>query len=265
MSTAAVKTDATEAITALERILEEARPRLPRMSFSAWLGHVPQIDSITDQRITELVTGLDDSKSREIIARIQARVGRLSLKTAVTQEVVGISKQLLAFGAAGLGLVLAFVGNAQHVPIFAQKFLAIVGILYVELLAVSIVVLLLYLAQARFRYPFLYFDKIGNAAPFFYYSAVSNDISRSPVQLARARLVAVTRYAQDFARFAGEIVGESTQGELRAELQQYFLLLEYQGYVHQFGIRLTNLFLYGLCAVGLTFLTLVVLLMVGAL
>jgi hypothetical protein len=76
--------------------------------------------------------------------------------------VVGICKQVLAFGIAGIALAVGFLDKLKTVPLGAQKLLAVIGVFYVELLLCSLFVLIMYTLQSRFRYPFLYFDRIGN-------------------------------------------------------------------------------------------------------
>jgi hypothetical protein len=98
--------------------------------------------------------------------------------------------------------------------------------------------------QARFRYPSLYFENIGNAWPFFYYATIT-PVARAPIQSASQRFVAAAAYAKDFASFSERVLKEEPKERLRAELQQYFLLMSYQGYVHQFSLRLASIFIYG--------------------
>jgi hypothetical protein len=128
-----------------------------------------------------------------------------------------------------------------------QKAIVIAGIVYFELVLVSLLVLFFYLLQARFRYPFLSFERISNTWPWFYYASVSPEVPRAPVQTPRERFLAACLYGKDLVRFANNAVGETEQEELRVEIQQYFLLLAYQGYVHQFSLRLTNIFFLRSC------------------
>jgi hypothetical protein len=65
------------------------------------------------------------------------------------------------------------------------------------------------------------------------------------MQLPRTRLQGSELYAKDMLRFTSRCLGEDKREQLRIELQQYYLLIAYQGYVHQFGLRLANTFLYG--------------------
>jgi len=176
---------------------------------------------------------------------IKERREKLALSSSSTDQVVGICKQILAFGAAGLALSVGFSDKIHTFGIRVQQLIALTGIFYVELVLLSLVVLVWYLLQAHFRYPFLYFKKIGNAWPYFYYSSISRDVGRSPVQDATIRAEAGFSYAEDFVKFSDACLKETPKDRLRAELQQYFVLISYQGYVQQFALRLSNIFFYG--------------------
>jgi hypothetical protein len=197
-------------------------------------------------------------KPSEIVERIRNRRSALSLSSDITTEVVGVCKQILAFGAAGLGLSLGFADKIRLLPPGLQKALVIGGIVYFELVLVSLLVLCWYLLHAHFRYPFLHFQQIGNTWPWFYYASVSPDIPRGPVQFPRQVFRGGRLYAEDLVRFADRVVKETDDEELRVELQQYFLLLAFQGYVNQFSLRMTNLFFYGITGAVATLITLAI-------
>ena len=201
------------------------------------------IEKAADKFLTD-ITDTAPSPSA-LIERILKRRSSLSLASDITTEVVGICKQVLAFGAAGLGLSLGFADKFALLPAGLQKTIVILGTVYLELVLVSLLVLFFYLLQARFRYPFLSFERIGNTWPWFYYASIASDVPRSPLQSPRKRFFAARLYAEDLVRFADRVVAETDKNELRAEIQQYFLLLAYQGYVHQFSLRLTNIFFCG--------------------
>jgi len=212
------------------------------------VGTYAEIEKATDARIEILVRQKSEPECKVLAELIRTRRGQLPLSTGITDQILAICGTLLGFGAAGLGLSIGFIDKLRQLEPIWQKVLVAVGVVYLELVTVSIAVLVLYLLQARFRYPFLYFRKIGNTWPWFYYTTVSQEISRSALQSRKARREAATHYAQDFEVFAGKALAETPHEALRNELQQYYLLVSYQGYVNQFSLRLTNLFLYGLVA-----------------
>jgi hypothetical protein len=205
---------------------------------------LPLIDDQTNVEITALLSGVTNDKLKDI----HARRDKLPLSSDITNQVISVCGTLLGFGAAGVRLSVGFADKIRQLTPLAQKIIVAAGIVYSELAAVSLMVLVLYMIQARFRYPFLYLKKIGNTWPWFYYATISPDISRRAVQTNDELLAAARHYATDFIAFANKVIGETPGDELRNELQQYYLLIAYQGYVQQFSLRLTNLFFYGLIA-----------------
>jgi hypothetical protein len=209
---------------------------------------LPEIDAKINAEITNLLGTVDDARRAEILSRIRARRDKLSLSSDITDHVLSVCGTLLGFGAAGLGLSVGFADKIRQFDPLVQKVIVAVGIVYLELALVSLIVLLLYMLQARFRYPFLYFGKIGNTWPWFYYASISPAVSRRSIQTRGELLAAAQHYASDFVAFSKKAADETPADELRNELQQYYLLIAYQGYVHQFSLRLANLFFYGLIA-----------------
>lgn len=227
---------------------------------SDYRTNLPAIDDATDKKITDLLSGVakpDDGAGKpesaaakptaaEMLTRIRARRDKIPLSSSTTDRILGICTTLLGFGAAGLGLSVGFLDKLRQLDLLTQKIIVAAGIVYFELVLVSLIVLVLYVSQARFRYPYLYFKKIGNTWPWFYYATVSPEVSRNPFQGREARLKAAQLFASDFEAFSQKAIAETKADELRNELQQYYLLIAYQGYAHQFSLRLTNFFLYGL-------------------
>jgi hypothetical protein len=238
------------AIVALER----AAAALSKTQFRGgrWTAHLAEIEDLADQYVEELVaeaaTSLKPEEIDKLSERIRVRRQALPLSSSSRVEILGISKQILAFGGAGLAAALATANNIRSASATVQSILALVGILYLELTIVSLVVLIIYMLQARYRYPYLYFEKIGNAWPFFYYASISNDVPRTEIPAGRHQFSGAYLYARDFVRFAHRNLSETPAQRLRAELQQYFLLMSYQGYSHQFSLRLAAVFYYGFAA-----------------
>jgi hypothetical protein len=212
--------------------------------FSDWTVLFRPIEAVTDEFVNKSIEKFS-GKYEDLINIIKGRRERLSLSSGITNQIIGICQQILAFGAAGVALTVGFIDKIKQFSVLVQKSLAIVGIFYSELVFMSLLVLIWYMLQARFRYPSLYFENIGNAWPFFYYATIT-PVTRAPIQTARQRFAASATYAIDFANFTEEVLNEDPKGRLRAELQQYFLLMSYQAYVHQFSLRLASIFTYGL-------------------
>src|SRR5262249_15893018 len=113
----------------------------------------------------------EDAKKeyRAFIDRLAERRKGLSVKPEFTSEVVGICKEIVAFGAALLGLLIAFFPRLTELSSFWRSMLGLAALLTLDLTAVSLLVMIWFFVQARSRYPFLYLNSLGNAPPFFYY------------------------------------------------------------------------------------------------
>ncbi len=231
---------------------------------TTWSALFSPIEDAVDQYLTAVITSTPDADVEKIIRCIKDRREKVSLSTGITDQILGICQQILVFGAAGLALTIGFLDKVRSFSLVVQKIMAIGGIFYLELVGLSLLVLVWYMLQAHFRYPFLYFRKIGNAWPWFYYASIS-EVSRRPVQLAKARFGASSSYAKDFAAFAYKALTEKPRERLRAELQQYFLLMAYSGYLHQFSLRLTDLFFYGFAGAVLSAMIFLAAVLKGAL
>ena len=256
---------------ALRGFIDELTERFPIV----YAAKLDEIESNTEDEINALLAVLGEQQLDTLIETIRVRRGLVDTSAAYGNEVVSTSKQILAFGGAGIGLVAAV---APKLSDLAPSFLKVVGLaalFYVNLTGLSLFTILRFIWVSRFRYPFLYLRKIGNTIPFFYYQAISPQVPRSMLQTADEKCSAVELYAADFLQFAKHLIPNSpTQpvavpnsqqkqtpiGQIetpdirlkrqvaRDELQQYFLLISYQGYVNQFEVRMNNQFFYGLSA-----------------
>lgn len=251
------------AVTQIENVANAGRRKLSWFSINGWKADLPEIERAANDAVDNLLATLQgkDTAKNALLEVVKDRRGKIPLSTGITDQIIGICQSLLAFGAGGLALSLAFIDKASKLSVPVQKYLAIAGIFYVELVIVSVLTLILYMLQARFRFPFLYFSKSGNAWPWFYYASINPDVPRGAVQFARKRLKASELYAQDLVKFTQRVLEEDDTRRLRNEIQQYFLLMSYQGYVNQFSLRLANLFMYGF--VGAFIAALIMLLLVS--
>jgi hypothetical protein len=247
-------------VTAIELDYKANLPKLSLLRPNNYAALFQDTEKITVEFLKQITKNpVSGKKPSEIVDRIRKRRSALSLTSDITTEVVGICKQILAFGAAGLALSLGFADKIRLLAPGLQKAVVIGGIVYFELVLVSLLVLSWYLLQARFRYPFLHFRDIGNTWPWFYYASVSPQVPRRPIQFPRQVLHGGALFAQDLVRFADKTVKESEEDELQLELQQYFVLLAFQGYVNQFSLRMTNLFFYGISGAVVTLIALAIL------
>ena len=259
----------TPAKSPLEETLDKIKkPEQDKVSkvgwFSDWTESFKDIEQQADEFFRKQIQDVPEANLKDLIELVKNRRERLSLSSGITSQIVGICQQLLAFGAAGLALTIGFIDKIRQFSIPVQKYLALVGIFYFELVLVSLLVLTLYTLQARFRYPSIYFDKIGNAWPFFYYATIT-PVPRFPLQTSRHRFKASAEYAKDLLKFADDVLKEDPRERLQLELQQYFLLMSYQAYVHQFSLRLARLFMYGFAGALVTAVAMLVGVKVGLL
>jgi len=211
-----------------------------------WTTVLRPIEDVADPELDRIVSTVDNCDIKNFIDIIKDRRQKLPLSSSTGAQITSLCGQLLAFGAAGLALAIGFIDKIEQLAPSLKQVLFVLGIFYTELVLLSLFIIITYLLQATFRYPYLYFDRIGNAWPSFYYATLSRDVSRNPIELPPARLHASRRYATDMLDFALRNVTETPRQRLRNELQQYFLLVAYQGYSHQFSLRLGNSFIYGL-------------------
>jgi len=215
--------------------------------FADWQELLSGLEVIAEKQLERILASVsDDTRADELTRTIKERRDKLPLRTGYLDGILSTCGLILTFGAAGVALAVGFADKLAALTAAVQHLLYILGVFYAELVLLSLVIIVMYLAQARFRYPFIYLRKIGNAWPWFYYASISDDVSRSLFQLKSVKFRDAGTYAKDLLEFADRCVGETKSQRLRNEIQQYFLLMAYSGYAHQFGLRLANLFIYGL-------------------
>jgi hypothetical protein len=187
----------------------------------------------------------DDETVGYLIDKIRKRRALLTIKPEFTPEVVGIAKQIIAFGGAGIGVVLVSgKGNIQNV----NALTAAVATFYLNITAVSMIILMWFFFQARTRYPWLYLEHLGNSSQYFYYNAAPLDYRYRPVYLRRRNQQireALHKFLDSLDRFKTSTITETKRAELKNEITQYHLLMFYQGYLDQYEQQLTHAALYG--------------------
>jgi hypothetical protein len=250
---------------AVRGILDELNNRFARDYAAA----LQELEDGANTKLDDLLGELSEEELDYLLTTIRARRGLLSIGAAYGNEVVATSKQILAFGGAGIGLAAAFLQRLSEVPPFILKTVAVVALFYGNLILLSLYIIFSFSWQARFRYPFLYFKRIGNTVPFFYYQAISSDTPRSMFQSGEVKYKAASLYASDLVKFVRyhvdsvvseeDVAADSADDSspvrrsllrakrriVRDEIQQYFLVVSYQGYVNQFEVKMNNHFLFG--------------------
>lgn len=247
---------------ALLGILDEFRHRLRKQHGA----EIDRIEAETEANVENCLAGLNRDELASLLEIVQTRRAMVDVNPAYSNEVVNISKQILSFGVAGLALAAALFRDLQNLPTGVLRLVGIIALFYLNLMLLSLFIVFIFLWQTRFRYPFLYFKRIGNTVPFFYYRSISPQTPRDVFQSAGQKLDAMRLYADDLVRFVAyfsqavqghvpaltppdktpQLAKEGLTYMLKDELKQYFLLLAYQGYVNQYEVRITNYYLYGL-------------------
>jgi hypothetical protein len=208
-----------------------------------------ETEQLIEKQLNRFDVGTEDGKKRlkEFVDRLADRRKNLHINPEFTPQVVGVCQQILAFGMAGLGLIVAFWSRLTGLTPFWQALAKAAFLVSLNLTAIAFTVLLWFFVQARSRYPFLFLERFGNAKPFFYYETLSRRWSYSPISSRRGIAKANLQYLSDLAAFTETMVDEdeSLLKRARYELQQYFLLIAYQGYLDQYEMQLEHIFLYG--------------------
>ena len=215
------------------------------------------LDSETSEALDNIVREFcapRDAPIDELVERIRARRQALPLKSGEATEIVGLCKQTIVVGGAVLAMLVTLFGPqyAALTGMGTKKALTVIGIFAGELWMLSLAILILHVLQSTFRYPFLYLRRTGNAWPYFYYAALDPMTPRWPLNSRGHRKDGARYYSKDLLATAKRVVAETPSGRLRNELQQYSLLLSYQGYSHQFSLRLCRWYLVGFVGLSLS-------------
>jgi hypothetical protein len=224
-----------------------------RRSFeSAICDKMLRLEHIVDRRLDSYLNKIaltsvqDKVEIDKLIVRVRERRLNLHIKPEFTPEVVGVCKHILAFGAAGLGLAVAFSDNLDVVTDGWRRALIFVSLFYFNLTITSLLVLILFFIQARSRYPFLFLHHLGNRWPFFYYATLTPTQSWRPLLSPWGIYRSNITYMHDLIKMTKNVIAEDKEPrmELKNEILQYFLLLRYQGYLDQYELQLVNTFMY---------------------
>lgn len=253
-------------IAEINTFINDMNTELSRLS--SFHEKLELIDKRCSFNLSRLIIKLAKNKSTARLKELRMTITEyrksVPLGTGITNQILSICQQILAFGIAGFALSLGFLDKIHTLHDSTQRLITIGGVFYGQLMLVSLYVLILYMAQARFRYPFLHLEKTGNSWLHFYYASISEDVPYSTFQTKSSKLKANTLYAQDFLKFVGKTVSIDEKRLLKAELQQYFLLISLQGYNNQQSLRLANHFIYGFLGVSLGLILIVIAVLTNA-
>jgi|ERR1700732_2436050 hypothetical protein len=118
-------------------------------------GQIRSREAALEAEIDELIENANRTGSRNervayLIDKIRKRRSVLAIKPEFTPEVVGIAKQIVAFGGAGFGFVLTF---SHDIAKDLTTLTSVLALLYINITLVSLAILIWFFCQARTRYP----------------------------------------------------------------------------------------------------------------
>jgi hypothetical protein len=214
-----------------------------------WAAEIKKIEDQVDIDIESLIAAKTDTEIKAIIAKVKERRANLFVQPEFTSIVVGICGQILGFGSAGFALILGFGDKISGLSGFFKHTLTLLGLFYIDMIVISLITLIWFFLQSRARYPFLYLNKLGNTIPYFYYETLRRDRKNKlwmPLQSAKTVYESNSNYLDDFKGYVQYNMDEDKKKQLKTELQQFYVLVNYQGFLDAFEMQLDHIFLYGL-------------------
>jgi hypothetical protein len=138
-----------------------------------------------------------------------------------------------------LGLIIAAFGILAAGNLIPLLKIPIIFVLFF-MLVTSIIKLIEFEAQSRFRYPFLNFPEYGNRWKWFYYgNKYITQTSESPFNLNSTRIKKDEySYVQGLKYFLGSYHKETIDSEISDNLLQLYLLQVHNFYKNKFYLRL---------------------------
>jgi hypothetical protein len=208
-----------------------------------------QIDETADAAVDEILRTLDAATVKRVHERVKEliKMGAGGQSPLIDEPLIRTCQTLLQFTIAGLSLALVFSQRIAALPMIFSKTVLCLAVFFLGLLFTALIVVTTHAVQGRFRFPFLYLPRIGNPWNWFYYGCVSPDTPRNPLQPGSKRKNrGAAFYSIDFVKFVSSAVSRSDLDTLREDIQHLFLVMSYQGYVHQFSLQVSKAFVYGI-------------------
>lgn len=157
-----------------------------------------------------------------------------------------------------IGFVLVFssfaLAGLDKTITWSPRVLGVALSLFYPLMVVmlgAVLIVITYFAQARFRYPFVYYKQLGNSWRWFYYGNIRADTPEGEFfyrnQQYQRRYA--TNYADDLEQYVRRYVEDPLQQQIVDDLRQLFLLMSHDRYKQKFKQHLVHAVLYtGLAA-----------------
>jgi len=238
---------------------------------------VPMVDEEGASYFTpELITKLSPGSLSELATKVKQALTALSRRCAdvsredaerLNKEALDIIRHLVAITREGEERRSEFLKNALQVMAFVVAYitfalavfgrgeaLGTIGHVVTFLLCVSAAafvfaagVVLVYLFQHTFDLPYVLFTpKLGNSWKWFYYGAIDPETPDGFFPWKGYYDAYIPLYAQDLVRYVENFTTQTTQQQLRQNLQQLFLLIEHLRYIYHFEQQLAHVAIYGL-------------------
>lgn len=214
-----------------------------------WAAELKTLEDKVDRELDDLLKATPHAKIDEVIEKLKERRSNLFVQPEFTPIVISISGQILGFGSAGVALMIGFADKIPKLSDFWKHNLLFIGIFYMDLVIISLIALIWFFIQSRTRYPFLYLNKLGNTTPYFYIKTLNPKRKLwlwMPLQLPRTVYAANKAYLEDLKGYVNYYMHEDNKEKLKVELLQFYLLINYQGFLDAYELQLDNIFLYGL-------------------
>lgn len=162
------------------------------------------------------------------------------------------SLQIIGFILVVFSLVITGLDKAADWSRPAVVVLLSLGLSLVVAVFGALAVIVMYFAQARFRYPFIYYRQLGNSWRWFYYGNIKSDTPEGEFAYrnqAYQRLYAMN-YAADLEEYATRYIRDQLHRQVVDDLRQLFLLMEHDRYKQRFKQHMVHASLYTGCAVA---------------
>src|SRR5436190_6428291 len=111
---------------------------------SKWATELQQIEDKVEQEIDGLLEGKDDTALEVVLTTLKDRRSNLSIQAEFTPLVVSICGQILAFGSAGVGLMVAFANKIPAFTLFWKNIISIGILFYFDAMVIALVALVLF-------------------------------------------------------------------------------------------------------------------------
>ncbi|MCD9019148.1 hypothetical protein [Parachryseolinea silvisoli] len=213
-----------------------------------WASQLQEIEDRVDHEINTLLTDTDDKCLEKVLTTLKDRRSALHIQPEFTHLIVSVCGQILAFGSAGVGLMVAFANKIPAFTPFWKSIISVSVLFYLDVMLIALFALVLFFLQSRSRYPFLFLKKLGNTAPYFYMETLKRERSITlwwPLHTPSSIFAFNRLYLDDLKNYVEYSVNETERDKLKIELRQIYLLINYQGFLDHYEMQLGHVFLYG--------------------